>query len=544
MKWESKSKFSVYTFTIDVDKLVEPVYHLVLDVVKGNYGDRPFHEWAGDVFDLKAITGSEALGEDMTADIFVEVIARYLKQYLYSQMAKLKGSPIQLMYAPKCLMVAPSKQKVVPLLVNWIKKTEMMKEFLNLVHHSSIDNSKERLVQLLNDQYFGPAVIAKETCLLKATLISQNAVNGCAVIPVDSNSVWLCDALCSRIGVTADTQFSEVTFPDIEGASLSTGEILIPLSSIDQHVKTDNWQEYYWAMLNDVYSYRKGDVSIYRDRCTDFKTAMKEPAFALLMSRLQYNLYIRKDGQDIPEAYSSFFEEVYNIEEFIDKSNQILFTGKHNEEQLQQKPTLIGIYQTEKTDTEYNLHAWINADTADRQTLTKSSNSSSLNIKTVYALKPHYSYYFSSKYFEDLFQELLKEAGIETLHDVELSQSENPGESYLEVDNFVKKADGTIVLIETKTTLNKYNIEDTVAKVVKYQQMMKSSYSAVRTEYLLVAPYQNENVEEAYSFFTNAEGCTLNDFYLPIARFNGVKLHCIIDPNYGSLKAKMEQLLK
>lgn len=544
MKWESKSKFSVYAFTIDVDKLVEPVYRLVLDVVKVNYGDRPFHKWAGEVFDLKAIIGSEALGEDMTADIFVEVIAGYLKQYLYSQMAKLKGSPIQLMYAPKCIMVAPSKQKITPSLVNWIKKTEMMKVFLNLVRHNSIDNSKERLVQLLNDQYFGPAVIAKEIGLLKATLIPQNAVNGCTVIPVDSNSVWLCDALSSRISVTPDTQFSEVTFPDIEGISLSAGECLIPLASIDQHVKTDNWQDYYWAMLNDVFSYRKGDVSIYRDRCEDFKTAMKEHEFAQLMSRLQYNLYIRKDEQEIPEAYSCFFEEVYNIEEFIDKSNQILFTGKHHEEQLQQKPTLLGIYQTEKTGKEYNLHAWINAETAERQILTNSSNTSSLNIKTVYALKPHYSYYFSSKYFEDLFQELLKEAGIETLHDVELSQSERPGESYIEVDNFVRKQDGTIVMIETKTTLNKYNIEETITKVIKYQQMMKSSYPAVRSEYLLVAPYQNETVEEAYSFFTNSEECSLSDFRLPIARFTGVTLRCITDPDYGSLKAKMEQLLK
>lgn len=544
MKWESKSTLSVYSFSIDVDKLVEPVYRLVLDVVQPSYGERPFREWAGEVFDIKAITGSETLGEDMTADVFVEVIARYLKQYLYSQMEKLKGSPVQLMYASKGLMVAPVKQKLTPALVGWIKKSEVMRAFLNLVHHNAIDNSKERLVQLLNDQYFGPAVSAKEIGLLKSTLIPLAAVNGSMVTPVDAGSIWLCDALRSRIGITVDTQFGEVTFPDIEGVSLSAGECLIPLASIDQHVKVEAWQDYYWAMLNDVYAYRKGDVCIYRDRCADFKTALKEHDFAQLMSKLQYNLYIRKDGQEIPVAYRSFFEEVYNIEEFIDKSKQILFTGTHREEQLQNKQTMLGIYQTEKTDTEYNLQAWINADTAEQQTLTKSSNTSSLKIKTVYALKPHYSYYFSSKYFEDLFQEMLKEAGIKTLHDVELSRSENPGESYLEVDNFVKRSNGAIVLIETKTTLNRYNIEDTITKVVKYHQMLKSSYPVVRMEYLLVAPYQNATVEEAYSFFTNADGSSLSDFSLPIARFTGVTLRCITDPDYDSLKAKMEQLLK
>ena len=544
MKWESKSIFSLHTFVIDVDKLVEPVYRLVLDVVKRNYGGEPFHKWAGEVFDVKAITGSEILDEMITEDIFVEVISRYLKQFLYSRMEQLKGSVVQLMYAQKGLMVAPSRQKMTPVLVDWIKKTGMMKVFLDLVKHDSISNSKERLVQLLNDQYFGPAVKTREIGMLKAAPLPLNAVNGSTIVPVDSSSVWLCDALRDRIGVTEDSLYGEVSFPDIDGISLSAGECLIPLTSIDQHVNPDAWQNYYWNMMCSVYAYRKPDASIYRDRCTDFKTAMKRHEFAMLMSRLQYNLYIKKDGQEVPEEYQGFFEEVYNIEEFIDKSKQILFTGKHLEQQLKQKQTMVGIYQTEKTDTEYNLQAWINAESAEQQTLTKSSSTSSLSIKTVYALKPHYSYYFSSKYFEDLFQELLKEVGLETLHDVELSQSENPGESYLEVDYFVRKADGTIVLIETKTTMNKYNIEDTIAKVVKYQQMMKSNYTAVLTEYLLVAPYQSKNVEETYSFFTNAEGRSLNDFYLPIARFNGVMLHCITDPDYGSLKAKMEQLLK
>lgn len=544
MKWESKSELSVYTFTIDVDKLVEPVYHLVIEVVKGSYGERPFHEWGREVFDVKAITGSEALSEGITVDVFVEVIARHLKQYLYTKMNLLKGSNVRLMYAPKMLMVATSKQKMTSVLVDWIKKAELMKVFLDLVKHEAINNSKESLVRLLNDQFFGPYVKAKEIRTLKAAPIRSEWVNGGSAQPVDSSSIWLCDDFHQAFGVTSETLFGEVEFNDIEDVCISVGEWLIPLTGIDQHVKPEVWQEYYWDMLNNVFVFRKPDASIFRERCADFKTAMKEHDFAHLMSRLQYNLYIKKDGMEIPEAYRGFFEEVYNIEEFIDKSKQILFTGTHLQEQLQKKQTLLGVYQTEKTDTEYNLHAWINADSAERQTLTKSNSTSNVNIKTVYALRPHYSYYFSSKYFEDLFQELLKEAGITTLHDVELSLSEKPGESYLEVDNFVRKPDGMIVLIETKTTLNKYNIEDTIAKVVKYQQMMKSSYSAVRTEYLLVAPYQNENVEEAYSFFTNAEGCTLNDFYLPIARFNGVKLHCITDPDYGSLKAKMEQLLK
>ena len=70
MKWESKSSLSVYKYTIDVDALLTPVYHLVLDVVNGAYDGQPFREWAGEVFDIKVITGQDAVNEMMTEDLF------------------------------------------------------------------------------------------------------------------------------------------------------------------------------------------------------------------------------------------------------------------------------------------------------------------------------------------------------------------------------------------------------------------------------------------------------------------------------------------
>ena len=550
MKWESKSKLSVYSFKIDVDKLVEPVYNLILDVVKGQYGNEPFHIWANNVFDIKVITGCDRLDKEITVEIFGAVIARRLKQILYENMDKLQGSCVEIMYATKGLMVASANQKMTSVLVRWIKKAEMMKKFLDMVLHSSIDDSKETLVQLLNDQYFGPAVQIQELTLLKATPIPLCAVNDANVLPVDSSSIWFSQKYCELLNVAPGVQYGEVVFSDIDDKSICVGEWLIPLTEIDHHVKEQYRQSYYWEMLNNVYTFRKPDVCAYRNKCEDFKAAMKNRKFALLMSKLQYNLYIKKNEQEIPEEYRTFFEEVYNIEEFLDNNKQILFTGMHTEEQLENKQTMLGIYQTEKTGKGYNLHAWINADSVEMQTKTTSGCTKSLFIKTVYALKPHYSYYFSSKYFEDLFQELLKELNIETLHDVELYQSEKPDKSYLEVDNFVRKADGTIVLIETKTTLNKYNIEEMLGKVVKYHKMIVSNYSSVRMEYLIVAPYQNATVEETYSFFTNSEDSTnpnvssLVDFYLPVAQFKGVRLRCVTIPDYVSLKNKMEQLLK
>ena len=544
MKWESKSLWSVYTYTIDIDKLLTPVYHLVLDVAKGTYAERLFNEWAGEVFDIRAITGRDALDEDMTDELFLIEISRYLKGFLYANLDKLDGTVIQLLYEPKGLLVASSRNKPAQALIAWIKRAEMMKAFLDLVKYGPVCNLKETLVKLLNDQYFGAAVKANEESTLKATVIPMNALEGYEIFPVDPESIWINNKLSKELGVNEGTECGEVKFLNIDGISLMIGDFVFPLTGIDLYVKEDAKQNYFWKMLSDIYVNKKKSISIYREQSGEFKAAFKTSEFAQLIAKLQYNLYIKKEGQTVPEAYRQFFEEVYNIEEFIDKNNQILFTGTHLEEQVQNKQTMLGIYNTEKDGTNYNLHAWVNVETEDRQKKTEAGGVEDISIKTVYALKPQYSYYFASTYFEDLFQEVLQELGIETLHDVELSLSENPGSPYIEVDNFVRRQDGTIVFIENKTTLNRYNIEETVSKIAKFHQVMTDSYPSIQIEYLLAAPYMNDTVEEAYSYFMNVEGSTATNFFIPIARFNGIRLHCVIEPEYEKLKAMMAELLK
>ena len=544
MKWESKSLWSVYTYTIDIDKLLTPVYHLVLDVAKGTYAERLFNEWGGEVFDIRAITGRDALDEKMTDELFLIEISRYLKGFLYANLDKLDGTVIQLLYEPKGLLVAPSRNKPAQALIAWIKRAEMMKAFLDLVKYGPVCNLKETLVKLLNDQYFGAAVKANEESTLKATVIPMNALEGYEIFPVDPESIWINNKLSKELGVNEGTECGEVKFLNIDGISLMIGDFVFPLTGIDLYVKEDAKQNYFWKMLSDIYVNKKKSISIYREQSGEFKAAFKTSEFAQLIAKLQYNLYIKKEGQTVPEAYRQFFEEVYNIEEFIDKNNQILFTGTHLEEQVQNKQTMLGIYNTEKDGTNYNLHAWVNVETEDRQKKTEAGGVEDISIKTVYALKPQYSYYFASTYFEDLFQEVLQELGIETLHDVELSLSENPGSPYIEVDNFVRRQDGTIVFIENKTTLNRYNIEETVSKIAKFHQVMTDSYPSIQIEYLLAAPYMNDTVEEAYSYFMNVEGSTATNFFIPIARFNGIRLHCVIEPEYEKLKAMMAELLK
>ena len=78
----------------------------------------------------------------------------------------------------------------------------------------------------------------------------------------------------------------------------------------------------------------------------------------------------------------------------------------------------------------------------------------------------------------------------------------------------------------------------------QFHQVMIESYPSVRMEYLLAAPYKDNTVEEGYSYFTNSKGFNSTNFFLPLARFNGIRLHCVIEPEYEKMKSLMSKLLK
>ena len=544
MKWTSKSELSTYDYKIELDALLSPIYHLVLDLIRGDYKDKQFYEWAGDVFKIKTINGKDGFDKDVSEDLFLMDISRFLEDYLYSKVDCLENTGIKLIYRNQGLLIAPTYPKPTSGLTKWIKNAGVIEKFLELVNHSGFYSLKDALINLMNEQSFNLSVKATKSGLFKGTFIKKEMVEGFSIQPIDNEAIWLCNDWKNRSHVDVNTEFGEVRFPAVDDYSISIGEYILFLAAKDHLVKPEAMPEYFWNMLNNVFAYRSKNASVFRGKCTEFAKDIKNSDFALLMKKLQYNLYIRKDSEGIPEKYQKYFEEVYNIEEFKEKTNQLLFTGNHVAEQIKNKQTMLGLYATQKEETEFNLRAWINVDSTEKQRITKGDGDSEVNIQTVYALRPQYSYYFCKDYFEDMFAEVLKNCDVVHLSNFELSRNDNPTNCYIEIDNMVKKQDGTLVYIECKTTLNRYNIEETLNEVAKFHEVMINSYPNVRLEYLMVSPYLNKTVEEGYSYFTNEIGHSVTDFYIPIARFNGVKLHCVVEPEYDKLTKKMETLLK
>ena len=305
----------------------------------------------------------------------------------------LENIGVLLLYRTKRFFIAQAKTKMQPLLINWIKKSGIIDNFFELISNLEINNIREPLAKLMNDQYFGNSIRIIELDL-KGSFVPKKIIEKYEELPIDEEAIWLCDNWKTKIGLEETSQYSEVSFPNSDSFGIAMGDWVLPTEYVDHIVKSEYSTEYFWIMLNDVYAHRNNRISKYRDKCSRFANALRETEFANLMTKLRYNLYLSKDDMEKHEEFKEFFEEVYNIERFKKEINHVLFTGSHVAEQVGNKQTMFGLYKTVKDNTEFNLRAWINVETDNSQKLTTSNGEEKVEIKTVYALKPYYSYYF------------------------------------------------------------------------------------------------------------------------------------------------------
>jgi hypothetical protein len=241
---------------------------------------------------------------------------------------------------------------------------------------------------------------------------------------------------------------------------------------------------------------------------------------------------------------------VYSLERLSHCSDLTLFTGvreDHNDK------SLLGIYSHTKVESKYNLLHWVVGKEGDNAHIFSGNiNWSDSHIVKAFALKPQYSYYFISKFFEDIFVDVLKELNAKFINNIELKYN-GKKETSIEIDSIIKKNNGSLIVVENKTNLSKENIESTLRKFEKFHSEIIREFPNVDIEYLLIAPYSNDSVEEGFYYFIKStekmeeKQRTVNrniyDFSIPFARFENLKLRCIIEPEYSQLKSKIKSLL-
>ncbi|QRX64248.1 hypothetical protein JS578_03045 [Dysgonomonadaceae bacterium zrk40] len=170
--------------------------------------------------------------------------------------------------------------------------------------------------------------------------------------------------------------------------------------------------------------------------------------------------------------------------------------------------------------------------------------------KLIYVLKPEISFYFRYKYFEDFFEEILKESGLNYISNYKVKYKSNDNEAEFD---FIIKTDQKIYVIELKTTLRNEEIAKYEKKCMKLMQELPTIQDNL--EFLIIGSLSDENCE-TYRYYIEEGKKQYQDynskreevsivpyrFTIPIRSSSDKKLVCIAEPSFERLKSIIDEI--
>lgn len=552
MKIDSKSDFLISRYQINMDVIIYPYYNLILELYSENQsekGEYDFCSLINNVFDVKKILEGSPLSPEDNKNAFLMMIAKYLKENLYQNMNSLSKNVLFLSRNESIVISKHlNKKDVNKALATWIKSYNPIEKLFELIVPENIRKLSESLKCFLNDNYYSIGVNVSDQKLWPSCVLPTEWINktGMDLIPIDPCSIWIEHNFSEQHNINLDN--CELLCYSGSPIGVSCDKLFFAYERMDMFITNERFPSYFCLMMDNVYSPSpKGKVlNKFNEH---FLESAKNHVFSQLLSHLQYNLYI-SDNIRIPDDYRDMFESVYCLNKLPGLENHMLFVGEPSAEQIHNERTLSGTYELKKSGSDYNLRNWVNA-AENGYILSTSSKANLLKCRSVFALKPQYSYYFISKYYEDFFSSILKELGCYHKCGVSLYLEGNTN-AFIEIDALIFKPDGKLIYVENKTCMNKNNIEATMKKIVAFQKIISEEYANVSIDYYLTAPYCDESVEQNFLFFINKESIEQREgvknnilqFDIPLAQFENLNLRCIVEPEYERMKSIVEEIIK
>lgn len=326
----------------------------------------------------------------------------------------------------------------------------------------------------------------------------------------------------------------------------SVDNYFIPAKSIqiEKYIKQENLSELIFSLFINVFNKKNAVIVSTSPLIEEFKKENKNSELNKLLSYLVYNLYISADNLSlINPDFEVFFEEVALVQDLNPYNSSSFFISKSDEKQL-----ALGIYSTEKLDSNYNLLHWIEQDNENyiqhKPHLAITKQKKAL-IKT---LRPDVAFYFIRKYYEDIIEDILHSNQFDFISNFKIDIST---EQEYEVDFFIK-TETKLIFMEAKTKLTQLNIEQYLVKSTNiYKVLRKFIDDSIAIEFIIVGSY-SENLEKHYKHFIDLEPDTeynnkregLNTlpykFAVPLQEIKGLSLLCIAEPEYD----KLDKLIK
>lgn len=313
-------------------------------------------------------------------------------------------------------------------------------------------------------------------------------------------------------------------------------------------IKEERIVDYYWHLLkNNLYRLPSQPNGDKLPLVKEFNEEVKKEDFAYLLSNLKKNLYV--EDIDIPVAYQKYFEAIFKLDKLKHLSGYELYLPYESNPES----SIVGIYHTDRkpSETHYNLVHWISSHEEENKIYEFSNEKPDVKKKKlIYVLKPEISFYFRYKYFEDFFEEILKESGLNYISNYKVKYKSNDNEAEFD---FIIKTDQKIYVIELKTTLRNEEIAKYEKKCMKLMQELPTIQDNL--EFIIIGSLSDENCE-TYRYYIEEGKKQYQDynskreevsivpyrFTIPIRSSSDKKIVCIAEPSFERLKSIIDEI--
>lgn len=534
-----------------MEEVISSIYYLVLEISLYKGPEDEFSNWGSKIFNVRRLYGQDTIPQSEDKSQVLSKLANCLTEDLYETASSLYKSGIVFIHNKRNILISHrSSNKPQEILKNWLKKFSPINKLFSFIADDGILSLEGKISSLITEIHYNKAVSVQLNGSWDSYIFPKEwlAYDNVKRELLDSASIWIDTLSFNNVGKLEEIDVFELSIPDnLFGVEI--GDYILPLSPVDKFIARDHFSDYFFLALTNVFSPDKpGNVD--RPLEDAFLKTFKSGDLGKLLSFLNFNLYISERDMELKEDYSPFFEEVVGLEEIENLDAYQLYVSKPSNLTASSGKTIVGIYEKEKTGSEYNILNWITStENGTISHIGDKVNQQKSNL--VFVLRPPYCNYFSSKLFEDIFSSILHELECPFIPNAKLNYGRGGN---VEVDSIIKVADGSFVYVENKTTLNRYNIEDTIEKIEKFHSFVSSEYPMLDFNYVIIAPYSNINIEEGYRYFINQSikktekrdgvNCGIYDFCVPIAKFDNVSLRCIVEPEYERMKAIVNDIIK
>lgn len=532
MKFKTNPKFSIIRYTIELEQLLSSYIDLLLDVIRLDVKTK--EEKFANIFSYKNEYNFDI---DSLVACFITTIINDIENKIISQ--KLIGEILFWDLKNKTILI-DKKTKVKNILNNLIKEVGPIEILFSYV----LEPYQDFLFKLLplNPYKYGGCCVNvfyadMDYPIVPITWLPDQGNS----FPIDSESIYVSNDF-SKLLKTNDKELIIYEWywdnnDDVQGYVING--ILVPLCDITPYITKERLPAFYFKMVESVYS--KDSAKYSCKKPDDFIKEAKNNNFVKLLGNLECNFYL-KDDNLISNKYSHYFERVISHDSLNYVQNNHIYTNSH----VADSDTILGIYTPEKIGDNFHLLHWISSEeNGDKYEHYHGDRPENYDVKSVYALKPKYSFYFVRKYYEDILDAILFELNCSYI----LNRSFRSAVDY-EVDAIIL-CDNKIVIIEAKTRLSAKTIEDVIQKIRRLHPVWKETFPDVKVEYITIAQF-SDNLDKSIDYFL-PEKARKTDFYTKLFRyrfnikmqqFDDVTIKFIAEPSYNKMRNALAKIIQ